>query len=52
MISKNLVTIVRKKPAKKGDDYHFSISREMIRTGTIDPSKTYELKIFEIDDSE
>ena len=43
-----LVTIFMRQPAKSGDDYDFRIPRDRIKLGLIDPSKHYEVRIYEI----
>ena len=45
-MEKELITILVKKPSKKGKNYYFSIPIEFIRTGKINPEKDYELQIF------
>ena len=47
-MEKELITILVKKPSKKGKNYYFSIPIEFIRTKKIDPEKDYELQIFSI----
>jgi hypothetical protein len=47
-MEKELITILVKKPSKKGDQYYFNIPIEFIRTGKIDPEKDYELQIFSL----
>ena len=48
-MDKELITILVKKPSKKGKNYYFSIPIEFIRTKKIDPEKDYELKIFSLE---
>ena len=48
-MEKELITILVKKPSKKGKNYYFSITIEFIRTGKIDPEKDYEIQIFSLD---
>lgn len=43
---KILITTLIRKPAKQGDDYHFSIPRDDINLGIIDPNQHYELEIY------
>ncbi len=47
-MDKELITILVKKPSKKGKNYYFSIPIEFIRTKKIDPEKDYELHIFSL----
>ena len=47
-MEKELITILVKKPSKKGNNYYFSIPIEFIRTNKIDPEKDYELHVFSI----
>ena len=47
-MDKELVTILVKKPSKKGKNYYFSIPIEFIRTKKIDPEKDYEIQIFSL----
>ena len=47
-MDKELITILVKKPSKKGSNYYFSIPIEFIRTKKINPEKDYELQIFSI----
>ena len=47
-MEKELITILVKKPSKKGKNYYFSIPIEFIRTGKIDPEKNYEIQIYSI----
>ncbi len=47
-MEQNLITVIVKKPTKKGDQYYFNIPIEFIRSGKINPEKRYELQIFKI----
>ena len=47
-MDKELITILVKKPSKKGNNYYFSIPIEFIRTKKINPEKDYELQIFSL----
>ena len=49
MLSKNFITIFNRKPSKAGEEYFFKIPRSSIREGIIDPTKTYELRVFVFD---
>ena len=44
-------TVFNRKPVKIGAQYHFSIPRNMIRNGIIDPDKYYEIWIKEFDET-
>lgn len=47
-MDQNLITIIVKKPTRKGDQYYFNIPIEFIRTGKINPEKKYEIQIYSI----
>lgn len=47
-MDQNLITVIVKKPTKKGDQYYFNIPIEFIRSGKIDPERRYEVKIYTI----
>jgi hypothetical protein len=47
-LSQNLITILIKKPVKKGNNYYFNISIEFINKGKIKHVESYELHIFSI----
>ncbi len=47
-MEQNLITIIVKKPTKKGDQYYFNIPIEFIRSGKIIPEKRYEVQIYNI----
>jgi len=44
-----LLTIFNRSPAKQGDDYQFTIPRNMIKEGIIDPDGFYEIRVFIFD---
>jgi len=46
-MSSSLITILVKKPTKKGNNYYFNIPIEYIRSGKIHPEKEYEIKIID-----
>jgi len=48
LMEQNLITVVVKKPTKKGDSYYFNIPIDFIRTGKINPEKKYEVRVFNI----
>ena len=47
-MEQKLITIIVKKPTKKGDQYYFNIPIEFIRSGKINPDKRYEVQIYNI----
>ena len=47
-MEKELITILVKKPSKKGNNYYFSIPIEFIRTNKIDPEKEHEIHVFSL----
>jgi hypothetical protein len=47
-MEKELITILVKKPSKKGNNYYFSIPIEFIRSKKIDSEKNYEIQIFSL----
>ncbi len=44
-------TVFTRKPAKQGKQYFFTIPKEMIEKGIIDPQGFYEVWIKEFDES-
>ena len=47
-MSQSIITILVKKPTKKGDQYYFNIPIDFIRSGKINPEKKYEIQIYNI----
>lgn len=47
-MEQDLITMVVKKPTKKGDQYYFNIPIDFVRTGKINPEKKYEVRIYNL----
>jgi len=50
IMASRLITILIKKPTKKGKNYIFNIPIEYIRSGKISPNKKYKIPVLTIPD--